>query len=129
MWLRAVADPRKAVAEDLQKGVLCDALGCVARLADGSEVALSRSPDGLDEDCRSAAVVISRFRPPPGCAEAATVIDEKALARGGALALYRLPTGPPADASRKASFRIEPAYPEPRRPLLPPPPPQGTRPS
>jgi competence protein ComEC len=118
-WLRADADPRKPDATDLANGVFCDPLGCTARLADGAEVAVVRKPDALDEDCRSAAVVVTRFDPPPGCTAAAIVIDHTVLARGGAEALFRLPTGPPNEPPAKPSFRIEAAYPAIRRPYMP----------
>ena len=120
-WLRADGDQRAVDANDLANGVACDSLGCIARLADGSEVALTRKPDALDEDCRSAAVVITRFHPPSGCAAVATVVDDATLARGGAEALYRLPAGPLAAAtSAKPKFRIEASYPQNRRPFMPP---------
>jgi competence protein ComEC len=119
-WLRADADPRAVDAADLANGVACDSLGCIAKLADGSEVALVKKPDALAEDCRSAAVVITRFHPPPGCAAVATVVDDATLARGGAEALYRLPGGPPAEmASAKPKFRIEASYPTIRRAFMP----------
>jgi competence protein ComEC len=122
-WLRADGDPRAADAKDLAAHVAgCDALGCIGRLADGSEVALIRAPDALDEDCRTAAVVISRFPPPPGCAARATVIDHETLARGGSEALYRLPAGSfaAATSAAKPRFRIESAYPAIHRPYMPP---------
>src|SRR6202040_3652829 len=70
-------------------------------------------------DFRSAAVVIPRFHPPPGCAATATVVDDATMARGGAEALYRLPGGPlAAAASAKPKFRIEDSYPPLRGALL-----------
>jgi competence protein ComEC len=130
-WLRADGDPRAARALDLAeigKGVACDTLGCTARLADGAVVAVARKPDALDEDCRLAAVVITRFPAPAGCASVATVIDRDVLARGGAEALYRVPSGPfPAAAGPgKPRFRIVSAYPANRRPFMAPTEPAGT---
>jgi competence protein ComEC len=39
-WLRADADSREADSPDLATGTGCDPLGCIARLSDGSKVAL-----------------------------------------------------------------------------------------
>jgi competence protein ComEC len=118
-WLRADADPRKPDAPDLANSVRCDPLGCIAKLGDGREAALVRKPDALDEDCRTAAVVVTRFMPPPGCGATATIVDKSMLARGGAVALYRLPADPDGDVSVKPGFRIEASYPETRRPFMP----------
>jgi competence protein ComEC len=122
-WLRADGDPRAADAREPTGHVAgCDALGCIGKLADGSEVALIRMPDALDEDCRSAAVVITRFPPPPGCAARATIIDREMLARGGSEALYRLtanPAGGAVESAMRPTFRIESAYPAIHRPYMP----------
>jgi competence protein ComEC len=109
-WLRADADLRKADAVDLNRGVACDALGCIANARGGQEVAFIKRPDAFAEDCRSAAVIISRLDAPPGCAARALVIDRDQLARFGAHALY----------VNGGGFRIETAYPEVRRPFMPP---------
>ena len=115
-WLRADGDPRESAAE-AEEGVRCDPLGCVVsanRL--GGLVAVARNPAALADDCRLAAVVVSRYAAPPGCSAAATVIDRTALALGGAHALYRLPD----DGGGSPRFRIETAYPPIRRPFMPP---------
>ncbi|HET7717364.1 MAG TPA: ComEC/Rec2 family competence protein [Bauldia sp.] len=115
-WLRADADPRQ-IEDGVSEGVACDGLGCVARLADGTRVAVGSAPGAFADDCRLAEVVVSRFRAPPWCHDAAVVIDRNALARGGAHALYRIPAGDGAEPG----FRIETAFPEGvRRPFMPP---------
>jgi competence protein ComEC len=117
-WLRADADPRDAKAPDLEKGVGCDALGCIARLRGGGEIAVIFKPDAFAEDCRTAVVVISRLQAPPACAEHALVLDRAVLARGGAMALYQTNdvAAPPEAMPR---FRVETAYPLLRRPFMP----------
>ncbi len=108
-WLQADADPRAPGESSLADGVQCDPLGCVAAGV-GGDVALVTRPEAFTEDCRRAAVVISRFEAPAGCAAHALVIDRHALARFGAHALYR--DGP--------GFRVDVAYPAVRRPFMPP---------
>jgi competence protein ComEC len=119
-WLRADADSRDARDHGLSAGVACDPLGCIAKLADGGEVALVQKPDAFAEDCRLAAVVVSRLAAPKGCAGEATVIDRAKLETGGAHALYRRAETPSAEAPGGLSFTIETAYPAVRRPFMPP---------
>ena len=117
-WLRADADPRGLDDDSVTDGVACDPAGCVARLADGRVVALGISAEALADDCRRAMVMVSRFAAPGWCDLPVAVIDRKALAIGGAHALYRLPVTPGNPA---AGFRIETAFPAgPRRPFMPP---------
>jgi competence protein ComEC len=113
LWLRADADGRDLTDPGLSAGVVCDTLGCTARLGpgNGTLVALATRPDAVEEDCREAAIVIARFDVPAGCAAHALVIDRRALALGGAQAVY-------ADAS--GGFGIVTAYPAVRRPFMPP---------
>ncbi len=114
-WLRADGDPRP-VSEALSEGVRCDPLGCVTDSADDTLVAVSLKPGAFADDCRLAAVVVSRFSAPESCADRATVIDGATLARGGAQALYRRAAG---EAGRPG-FKVEAAYPPARRPFMPP---------
>jgi hypothetical protein len=90
--------------------VACDALGCVGRLADGTIVAMTNRRDAFADDCRMARIVVSHFDAPPGCASQALVIDRSALDRFGAHAIYVETSG----------LRIETAYPDVRRPFMPP---------
>jgi competence protein ComEC len=87
-WLSADADPRAVKDQTLGEGLACDGAGCVGRLADGSLVAIARTIEAFEEDCRRAALVVSAREAPPGCA--ARVIDRKEWQRGGALALHRV---------------------------------------
>ena len=66
---------------------MCDEIGCVARLADGTLVALPFAAEAFEEDCRRAALVVSQRTAPPSCA--AAKIDRAVWPRTGATALYR----------------------------------------
>ncbi len=115
-WLRADGDGRDAKEPALKTDVACDALGCVAPLGkDGAKVAVGGSARALHEDCRLATVVVSRFAASAACRNAAVVVDAQDVARHGAHALYV--TGTKAG---KPVFRVTTAYPETRRPFMPP---------
>lgn len=97
-WLAADGDARTSTDPSLREGWTCDEIGCVARLRDGSIVALGLTPDGFAEDCRRAAVVITARQAPPNCD--AKVIDRLEWRQTGALALRRLANGFATDAVR-----------------------------
>jgi competence protein ComEC len=90
-WLAADADARTPSDPALRDGVTCDEIGCVARLADGTIVALPFAAEAFEEDCRQAALVVSQRTAPPSCA--ATAIDRTVWPRTGAAALYRVGKG------------------------------------
>ena len=116
-WLRSDGDGREADVPELTASVACDPLGCVAPLgSNGAKVAVASAGGGLEEDCRMAAVVVSRVPVPTGCGDQAFVIDRQDLARHGAHALYVTGTSP----SGAAVFRVTTAYPAVRRPFMPP---------
>jgi competence protein ComEC len=87
-WLAADADARTTADPTLATGVVCDVVGCNARLADRSLVALTIGPEAFAEDCRRAALVVSSRSAPPDCPTAA--IDRSMRMRSGALALRRV---------------------------------------
>jgi competence protein ComEC len=89
-WLAADADARAAKDKGLGEGITCDDAGCIARLADGSTVAIARTIEAFAEDCRRAALVVSQREAPPGCA--ALLIDRPVWQRSGAVALRRVGT-------------------------------------
>jgi competence protein ComEC len=75
-------------------------VGCIARLADGTIVAVAQTAEAFADDCARAALIIARRDPPADCA--ATVVDRERLRSSGALALRWLgpgweitPTRPP----------------------------------
>jgi competence protein ComEC len=84
----------------LDRGFRCDALGCIARLADGKLVAAATSADAFEEDCREAALVVTARNAPPACA--ATIIDRNAAHARGAMALRRKGEGWEITAARPA---------------------------
>ena len=90
-WLAADADERTPKDASLKNGATCDPIGCVARLADGTMVAVPFAAEAFEEDCRRAALVVSQRTAPPSCG--ATLIDRTVWPRTGATALYRLGHG------------------------------------
>jgi competence protein ComEC len=100
-WLAADADARTPGDTGLSQGFRCDDSGCIARLPDGKLVAVVSAPDAFEEDCRRAALLVTRRKAPPGCA--ATVIDRPLWQRTGALAVHRSANGFTIDAARPAS--------------------------
>ncbi|WP_421950467.1 ComEC/Rec2 family competence protein [Pelagibacterium sp.] len=73
------------VIENAHPATGCDSLGCVLPTEEGYKIALVKSRDAFDEDCRIADIVITRLTAPPQCDGATTlVIDALDLARHGA---------------------------------------------
>ena len=121
-WLAADADARAANDSSLGEGIRCDEAGCIGRLRDGALVAIARTIEAFEEDCRRAALVISARDAPPGCA--ALLVDREVSRRLGAIALRRLGERFEITATRSAGYDRPwaPAVahgsdvPEPRRP-------------
>ena len=90
IWLRSDGDPRKAAELDTADGGVCDALGCIGRLADGRSIALSLDRGAFAEDCRRAALVVTPLDAPAGCQALTAVIDRAMIRTHGALALRLL---------------------------------------
>src|SRR5262249_28082744 len=74
-WLAADADVRTPKDSTLGEGIRCDAVGCVGRLRDGSLVAIAKTIEAFEEDCRRAVLVVSARDAPPGCT--ALVVDRQ----------------------------------------------------
>jgi len=91
-WFKADGDARKLSEPALKQGARCDALGCTVRMSDGRAVALTNDRRAFAEDCRRAAIVISRLRAPASC-QAALVIDRAFLAQHGATAVRLTASG------------------------------------
>jgi competence protein ComEC len=102
LWLAADADGRSAKDKALGEGLSCDSAGCIGHLADGSIVAISRTNQALEEDCRGAALVITAKTVPAGCD--AVVIDRKIWERYGALGLRRAGEGWHVEAARPDGY-------------------------
>jgi competence protein ComEC len=86
-WLAADADGRKA-RDDLAAGFRCDRFGCIARLQDGTVIAVARTHGALAEDCREAALIVTQLEVPAACAAAR--VDLRMLATAGAIGLRRV---------------------------------------
>ena len=84
-WLAADADARAPAIRRCGDGVRCDEAGCIARLADGALVAVVLHAEAFEEDCRRAAVVVTRAR---GAARLrGLVVDRNVWRAHGAMAL------------------------------------------
>ncbi|HEV7495907.1 ComEC/Rec2 family competence protein [Baekduia sp.] len=90
-WLAADADARLPKDNTLGHGIRCDEAGCIARLRDGALVAIAKTVEAFEEDCRRAALVVSAREAPAGCP--AVVVDRQIWRRSGAIALRRLGEG------------------------------------
>ncbi|HML13776.1 MAG TPA: ComEC/Rec2 family competence protein, partial [Xanthobacteraceae bacterium] len=101
-WLAADADGRDVHDRTLDDDIACDPSGCVGRLADGSLVAYTLTPDAFEDDCRNAALIVAMQDPPPDCA--AMVVGRSDLRARGALALRRTDAGFAIDSARPANF-------------------------
>jgi len=101
-WLAADADARTHTDKGLGGGIRCDQAGCIGRLADGRLVALARTAEAFEEDCRRAAVVASARTAPARCA--ALVIDGDMLRRSGAISLRRAGDGFAISAVRPQGY-------------------------
>ncbi|WP_246565025.1 ComEC/Rec2 family competence protein [Ancylobacter sonchi] len=65
----------------------CDALGCVLPARDGRLVAYPLDPAALADDCRRAALVLTRFKAPADCAAEVVQLDRAGEGAGTALRL------------------------------------------
>jgi len=87
-WLAADGDARLPNDRAVAAGFACDPDGCVARLADGAAVAVSRTAAAFADDCTRAILIVTLRVAPADCA--ATVLDRATLRSNGAMALtYR----------------------------------------
>ncbi|MET0526939.1 MAG: competence protein ComEC, partial [Microvirga sp.] len=85
-WLRADGDARSADDKTLRQGMRCDRLGCVVETGTQRAVAFVQEFSAFEEDCRRAAIVISKLEAPSSCG-AALVIDRASLNERGAIAV------------------------------------------
>jgi competence protein ComEC len=89
-WLKADGDPRRASDPAVRAGARCDPIGCTVPLPDGRVVSYLEDRRGFAEDCRRAALLVSRLSAPADC-RASLVIDRAFLAGHGASAVRALP--------------------------------------
>src|SRR5262249_2951363 len=76
-WLAADGDARLLNDRAVAAGFACDPDGCVARLADGAAVAVSRTAAAFADDCTRAVLIVTLRAAPADCA--ATVVDRATL--------------------------------------------------
>jgi competence protein ComEC len=87
-WLAADGDARLPNDRAVAAGFACDTDGCVARLADGAAVAVSRTAAAFADDCTRAVLIVTLRVAPADCA--AMVLNRTMLRSNGAMALtYR----------------------------------------
>ncbi|MGO9429519.1 MAG: competence protein ComEC, partial [Rhodoblastus sp.] len=84
-WLTADGDGRDP-AQARDPDAPCDRLGCVAALPEGESLSLVLDRLAFEEDCGRAEIVVSALTA-PGDFGAKFVLDEKALAKLGAVGL------------------------------------------
>ena len=101
-WLAADADARGPKDRTLDDGTRCDDAGCIVRLRDGSLIAIAKTIEAFEEDCRRAVLVVSAGDAPPGCA--AFVVDRPVWQRSGAMALRRVGDGFEIASTRPAGY-------------------------
>ncbi|WP_134499607.1 ComEC/Rec2 family competence protein [Microvirga pakistanensis] len=85
-WLRADGDGRSAGDATLRRDTQCDRLGCVVDTGAQRAVAFVQEFAAFAEDCRRAAIVITRLDAPASCG-APVVLDRDALDARGATAI------------------------------------------
>jgi competence protein ComEC len=71
-------------------------------LRDGSLVAIAKTIEAFEEDCRRAVLVVSAGDAPPDCA--ALVVDRRVWRRSGAMALRRVGEGFEIASTRPAGY-------------------------
>ena len=76
-WLSADGERSRFGAKDLTAAANCDSVGCTLQAADGAYVTLSRARSSLEDDCRHAALLITTFKPPEGCAAQTIHVDTR----------------------------------------------------
>lgn len=125
-WLRADGDGRSADDASLRRDARCDRAGCVVEMRAQRRVALVQDFSAFEEDCRRAAIVITRLAAPPTC-DAALVLDREALGArgaatvnlgGGAIEIRSVKKGRealPWPGSKMAGAGATPAREKPRR--------------
>ena len=99
-WFKADGDARKHSDPAIKQSPRCDALGCTVTMPDGRAVALTYDRRAFEEDCRRAAIVISRLRAPPTYG-APLILDRAFLGLHGATALRFNPSGPEIATTRR----------------------------
>lgn len=85
-WLRADGDGRSADDPSLKRDARCDRSGCIVEGVAERTIAFVQDISAFEEDCRRAAIILTRLKAPPRCG-AGLVLDREALALRGATTL------------------------------------------
>jgi competence protein ComEC len=113
-WLTADGDGRDpASARD--PDAPCDRLGCVAALPEGESLSIVMDRMAFEEDCERAEVIVSALTAPANC-KARFVLDEKELARLGAVGLSWTDDAGFTMATDRSTLQNRPWSPEPLQP-------------
>ena len=110
-WLTADGDGRDP-AQARDPDAPCDRLGCVAALPEGESLSLVLDRLAFEEDCERAEIVVSALTAPGDCG-AKFVLDEKALAKLGAVGLTWSDAGGFALAADRTTLQNRPWSPLP----------------
>ncbi len=86
-WLEHDGDARSAREAANGHYIVCDGIGCRATVK-GLTVAVAHHPAAFADDCRRAAIVISRIVSPKSCSRPKAVVDFFAARREGTHAIY-----------------------------------------
>jgi competence protein ComEC len=89
-WLKRDGDARTpdAAMATSANNIRCDSFGCIAKARNGETIAAVSRLDALDEDCASAALVISSVPTRGTCIGPKRVIDRFDVARNGPYAVW-----------------------------------------
>jgi competence protein ComEC len=86
-WLRADGDARNADDATLKQLARCDRLGCVVEIDAHRAVAFVQEFSAFEEDCKRAAIIISKLEAPSSCG-ASLIVDRTSLSERGAVAIH-----------------------------------------
>ncbi len=86
-WLEYDGDGRAPRDAAKGRGVVCDRIGCRATVK-GLTVAVAHHPGAFADDCRLAAIVVSKIVSPKSCTRPKAVVDFFAARRKGTHAIY-----------------------------------------
>jgi competence protein ComEC len=124
-WLRADGDDREPDDASLRAGARCDPLGCVVALPDGRAVAYVADRRAFREDCRRAAILVTRLRAPPECA--APILLDRAFLDGHGATSVTFRDRAPRVATVRSPERSRPWLPKPATRPAPQPQPSPAR--
>jgi len=88
-WLEADGDTRQPEAATLSGGRRCDALGCTLPLGRDHLVAIAKTPEAVEEDCRRADIlIIPDGVAPSSCAFPRLILDGQVIRKAAGMVIY-----------------------------------------